>query len=99
VVLALAAFVATVLANPQIGFGHPTFRPIEITPRLRLPPPTPVPKPFRNPAIPPRFVGREGRQVNFGDLFARFRNATSNLPGVPAITGRFPGISNLPNFG
>jgi hypothetical protein len=111
-ILALAAFVSIVLADPQIGYRPPTRFPAPTPPRITFPRPTPVPGPFRNPAIPPRTgggVGRFGRQVDFGaigkDIIARIQGVSKTIPGIPggaapiALPTGLPGIPDLTRTG
>ena len=108
-ILALAAFVSIVLADPQFGHGPPTRFPFFTAPRITIPRPTPVPGPFRNPAIPPRIgggVGRFGRQVDFGaigrDIIARIQGVSSSNTGIPggaapiALPAGLPGVPGIP---
>ena len=104
-ILALAAFVSIVLADPQFGYRPPTRFPAPTPPRIPTPRPTPVPRPFRNPAIPPR-IGRFGRQVDFGaigrDIISRILGVSSTNTGIPvgaapiALPAGLPGVPGTP---
>uniref|UniRef100_A0A6M2DAD5 Putative secreted protein n=1 Tax=Rhipicephalus microplus TaxID=6941 RepID=A0A6M2DAD5_RHIMP len=77
VILALAVFASIVLADPQRNVGPTNRLPIATLSGLRFPPPTPVPRPFRNPAIPPR---RVERQIGLQDIPGSVLNSVAAFP-------------------
>jgi hypothetical protein len=101
VILALAAFAAIVLAEPQFGIR----RPFPTLPRVTPGRPTPVPRPFRNPGVPPRrpipprrggISGRFGRQLDFSTILTSIQSAPKTVSGIPFP---IPDITNLTRNG
>ena len=104
-ILALTAFSAVVLAEPQ--FGLITLPPFPNPPRFTAGP-RPAAGEFRDPGTSPSsntppgrggLFGRFGRQLDFNSIVTSIQNAAKNIPGLPPIPFNLPaGLPDFTNF-